>query len=75
MATRIIDPDGSDVGLTYVVKKTDSGAWKIADVLLDDSISQLAVRRSEYSNILKGSGVEGLIRELEGKADKLLGTG
>lgn len=75
VATRIVDPDGSDVGLTYVVRKTDSGDWRIADVLLDDSISQLAVRRSEYSTILKASGVEGLIKELEGKADKLLGAG
>ena len=75
VATKIVDPDGSDVGLTYVVKKTDSGAWKIADVLLDDSISQLAVRRSEYSKILKDSGIEGLIGELQGKADKLLGAG
>ena len=75
VATKIVDPDGSDVGLTYVVKKTDSGDWKIADVLLDDSISQLAVRRSEYSKILKDSGIEGLIGELQGKADKLLGAG
>ena len=75
VATKIVDSDGSDVGLTYVLKKSDSGRWKIADVLLDDSISQLAVRRSEYSNILRASGIAGLIAELREKSEKILGGG
>ncbi len=73
VATKIVDPDDSDVGLTYVLKETDSGGRKIADVLLDDSISQLAVRRSEYSNILRKSGISALITELTEKSEKILG--
>ena len=68
--TRIVRPDKSPVGLTYVLKKADAG-WRIADVLLDDIISQLAVRRSEYSRVLAKDGVDGLIAILNRKADEL----
>ncbi|MBL6945412.1 MAG: ABC transporter substrate-binding protein [Rhodospirillales bacterium] len=71
VATRIVEADGDAVGLTYVMKKTDD-RWLIADVLLDDKISQLAVRRSEYRRILKKSGIAGLIKTLMAKTDDLL---
>ena len=68
--TRIVRPDDSPVGLTYVLKKIEAG-WRIADVLLDDSISQLAVRRSEYRRVLGKDGIDGLIAVLNRKADDL----
>ncbi|MBT3359807.1 MAG: toluene tolerance protein [Rhodospirillales bacterium] len=71
VATKIVESGGDAVGLTYVMKKTDEN-WLIADVLLDDSISQLAVRRSEYRRILKKSGIEGLVGTLSAKTDDLL---
>lgn len=69
--TRIVKSSGSTVGLTYVLKQ-DGGRWLIADILLDNSVSQLAVRRSEYRRILKDSGISGLIGTLNEKADELL---
>ncbi|MBL6945422.1 MAG: ABC transporter substrate-binding protein [Rhodospirillales bacterium] len=71
VATKIVESDGDSVGLTYVMKKT-GGKWLIADVLLDDKISQLAVRRSEYRRILKKSGIEGLVSTLAAKTGDLL---
>lgn len=71
VATRINRPDGSPVGLTYVMKKRGE-TWRIADVLLDDDISQLATRRSEYRRLLEDKGIEGLIASLEAKATRLL---
>jgi phospholipid transport system substrate-binding protein len=68
--TRIVRPDDSPVGLTYVLKEV-AGGWRIADVLLDDSISQLAVRRSEYRRVLRKDGVDGLVSVLNRKADQL----
>ena len=68
--TQIMRTDESPVDLTYVVKKVD-GAWRIADILLDNAISQLAVRRSEYRLVLRKDGVDGLIATLEHKADEL----
>lgn len=69
--TRIVQSSGSNVGLIYVMKQ-DGEQWRIADVLLDDSVSQLAVRRSEYRKILADSGVSGLITTLDKKANQLL---
>ena len=69
--TRIVRPGKDPVGLTYVVVRTPGG-WRIVDVLLDNGISQLAVRRSEYRGRLRSAGIDGLIAGLNGKADSLL---
>lgn len=58
------------VAVTYVLSERE-GAWRIVDVLLDRSISELAVRRSEYATILRDGGVDRLIGVLTDKADKL----
>ncbi len=58
------------VAVTYVMAERD-GDWQIVDVLLDRSISELAVRRSEYASILRDGGVDRLIKVLTDKADKL----
>lgn len=71
VATKIVNSDGTDVGLTYVMKNKEN-RWMIADVLLDDKISQLAVRRSEYRRILKRSGIQGLVGTLSEKTGNLL---
>ncbi len=71
VATRILRPGDSPANLTYVMKKV-KGRWRIADVLLDNSISQLAVRRSEYRSVLKSRGVDGLITVLNNKSDRLI---
>ena len=69
--TEIRRPDGPSVALTYVTRMARTG-WRIVDVLVDDGISELAVRRSEYRSVLKSDGVDGLIRLLDQKTAKLL---
>ena len=69
--TRIIDPGSDPIDLTYVTREI-KGQWRIIDVLLDTGISQLAVRRSEYSRILKTGCIDALTRILDAKADELL---
>ena len=69
--TRIVSPGDSPARLTYVVKEF-KGQWRIVDILLDDDISELAVRRSEYSRLLKKNGVDALIATLNDKADGLV---
>lgn len=71
VVTRIVDPDGDGADLTYVMKKRGA-RWLIADILLDNVISQLAVRRSEYHMVLKKNGIDGLVSILSNKADALL---
>ena len=69
--TRIVSPGDSPARLTYVVKEY-KGQWRIVDILLDNDISELAVRRSEYRRLLRNKGVDGLIATLNDKADGLV---
>ena len=70
--TRIMRPREDPVGISYVMKPVKD-RWRIVDVLLDDNVSELAVRRSEYRRVLKRNGVDGLIRTLNFKAAQLVG--
>ena len=66
-------PSGADaVRLDYRVR-LDGSAWRIIDVYLSGSISELAARRSEYSAILRDSGAQGLIDLLKKKTADLAG--
>jgi phospholipid transport system substrate-binding protein len=68
--TRIVRPDGAPVALTYVLEKTGD-RWRVIDILLDGSVSELAMRRSEYRN-LGGGTAAGLAATLDAKADELM---
>lgn len=68
--TQIIKSDGAPVSINYVAHDNDT-AWQIRDVYLSGSISELATRRSEFSTILRTTGVDGLISALNKKADEL----
>ncbi len=69
--TRIVIPDKPSVNLTYVAK-TINERWRLIDVIVDDGISELSVRRSEYRRVLQKEGVDGLIAILNTKADELI---
>lgn len=71
VSTEIIRPDAPPVALTYVTRAV-KGGWRIVDVLVDDGISELAVRRSEYQAVLKSDGIPGLIALLDRNTEKLL---
>jgi len=68
--TRLNRPNDPAVPITYVMMQTD-GQWRIVDVLLDRSISELAVRRSEYSQVLRSGGTEKLAQVLDQKTAEL----
>ncbi len=69
--TRIVIPDKPSVNLIYVAK-TIKERWRLIDVIVDDGISELSVRRSEYRRVLQKEGVDGLIATLNKKADELI---
>jgi phospholipid transport system substrate-binding protein len=71
VVTKLKIPSKDAVGITYVVKQVDN-RWSIIDALLDDSISQVSVQRSEYRKLLAEQGIEGLIKILNEKASDLL---
>ena len=69
--TVLVKGDKSKVDILYVCRKFKVG-WRMIDVILDNGISELKVRRSEYNFILKKGGLPALIGLLNSKADELL---
>ena len=69
--TRIVQSDGKPVALNYLMHKTGTD-WKIVDVYLDGTISELANRRAEFGAILKSGGPDALVSSLLKRGDKLL---
>jgi len=72
--TKLVLPDDDDVQLNYRLRETPAG-WRIVDVYLNGTVSELALRRSEYSAVLKRDGFETLVTQLDEKvADLAKGT-
>lgn len=65
--TRIVKSDGEPVSINYLMRR-DGDGWRIADVYLTGTISELATRRAEFSSVLRSQGVDGLIDALNRKA-------
>jgi phospholipid transport system substrate-binding protein len=72
--SRIITTTGEPVELDYVMRHLD-GRWKVVDVLAKGSVSQLAVRRSEFVGALRAGGPDGLVAALDRKSKDLAGRG
>ncbi|MBT3306714.1 MAG: toluene tolerance protein [Alphaproteobacteria bacterium] len=70
VGTKLVKADNSTVDIAYVTRPFKDG-WRIIDVIVDNGISELKVRRSEYRLTLKKTGIPGLIKLLNGKADEL----
>jgi phospholipid transport system substrate-binding protein len=66
--TKLTPKDHDVVALNYLMRKNDQGAWKIIDVFLDGSISELANRRSEFGSIANREGIPALVNTLGTKS-------
>lgn len=73
--TRLVGADGRAVRIDYLMRR-ETDAWKAVDVLLEGTISRVAVQRSDFRNLLGGGpDVSGLIVSLQQKiADLSRGT-
>jgi phospholipid transport system substrate-binding protein len=71
--TQIVFKKGVPIELNYLLRQTPQG-WKIVDVYLDGSISELARRRAEFASIMRSHGVDGLIALLKKKNEELAGS-
>jgi len=69
--THLLKSDGEKVQIAYIARQFKTG-WRMIDVIVDNGISELKVRRSEYNLVLKKGGVPALIALLNGKADELM---
>lgn len=59
-------PDAEDVQLTYRLRKSPDG-WRIVDIYNKGTVSELALRRSEYSAVLRRDGFAKLLETVEAK--------
>ena len=59
-------PDDDNVELNYRMMESQPG-WRVIDIYLKGTVSELALRRSEYSSMIKREGFEHLVLSLEDK--------
>ena len=69
--TQLQPKDGDTVSLNYLMRKDEKGAWRICDVFLDGTISELATRRSEFGAIVQHDGIEALVNSLGEKSKQM----
>ena len=72
VATRMVAGNGETIRLDYVMHAEDGG-WKAIDVLMDGSISRVAVQRSDFRGVLGQGGAADLIASLQRKVADLSG--
>ena len=72
VSTVIAPATGEATEIKYVVKRSTQG-WRITDVYLDGTISQVAVQRSDFRNLLASGSAEPLIGRLDSKVQELSG--
>ncbi len=68
--TKMIRPNDDPVDLNYRLRKTGDD-WKVIDVFLSGTISQLANYRSEFSATLRTKGADGLVQLINDKVAAL----
>ncbi len=62
---RVLQPGAQPVPIDYSMEKTASG-WKVYDVMVG-GVSLVANYRTEFNNMVRESGVDGLIKNLAAK--------
>ena len=69
--TKLLRPPEEPVTLNYLMRASGD-TWKIVDVYLSGTISELATQRSEFTAILKSGGANALIESLRQQVERLM---
>jgi phospholipid transport system substrate-binding protein len=64
--TKVMSPGIDDVELNYRLRTTPAGA-RIVDVYLKGTVSELALRRSDFTSVLERDGFDGLVASVHTK--------
>ncbi len=72
--TELVRPNDKPVALSYLLREA-GGAWRIVDIYLTGTISELASRRAEFTTLLREGGADRLTAELRRRTERLLGAG
>lgn len=73
--TRVVTPKEEPIAINYRMRQNGAG-WRIIDVYLNGTVSELALRRSEYAAVLQRDGFETLVASIDDKikAGKIAGA-
>jgi phospholipid transport system substrate-binding protein len=71
---QIVPASGVPIRVDYLLRQ-NGGQWRVIDVYLKSSVSELAMRRGEFTGILAKRGFDGLIAEIKAKISKLQSDG
>jgi len=69
--TTLKPKDKPAVALNYLLRTDDKGTYRIVDVYLNGSISQLAARRAEFNDIAQREGIPALVGTLDERSKKM----
>ena len=69
--SRLVKSNGETVNLNYLLRQDAAGSWKIIDVYLSGTISELATRRAEFSTVLQHGGADALVQLIEQRSAAL----
>jgi phospholipid transport system substrate-binding protein len=69
--TKLVQSNGESVALNYLLRPSANEDWKIVDVYLTGTISELATRRAEFGAILRSRGPDALNDNLRQQGDRL----
>lgn len=61
--TELVKADGDTVKLDYVLRSGEGDRWRILNVIAD-GISDLSLKRADYTSIMKNEGYEALMAKL-----------
>jgi phospholipid transport system substrate-binding protein len=68
--TKLAQPEDEDVEINYRLRPA-GGTWKVVDIYLNGTVSELALRRAEYGAVLQRDGFDRLVKDLETKIAEL----
>lgn len=69
--TRLNRPNDEPVQLNYLLRQ-QAGQWRVVDIYLAGTISELASRRAEFTSLLRDGGAERVVTELRQRTRRLL---
>jgi len=64
----LIESDGNQISFDYLLKSSEKG-WRIVNITVE-GISDLALKRAEYSGIIRREGFAALLAKLQDKIDQ-----
>jgi phospholipid transport system substrate-binding protein len=68
---RLIKASGAPVKFDYIMRRADGG-WRIVNIVVD-GVSDLALKRAEYTSVMRDQGFEALVSQLRQKVQDYAG--